>query len=101
MLKKYWDNLTVNIQSTNDSNGTYNLSNNSNGIGGLIGYLNCRKMSIYKVEVTKSHIGVNEDVYAKTNVGGLIGFSSSNGAWCEATKNNSLGFYANFLKCHM
>ncbi|MBQ4521472.1 MAG: hypothetical protein IJA10_00760 [Lachnospiraceae bacterium] len=93
----YLDNVIVNNQSTNDSNGTYNLSSNSNGIGGLVGYLNCRKMSLFGVEVKNSYIGVCDGVYAKTNVGGLIGFSSSNGAWYSKTGVNSVGFYANFL----
>ena len=96
--------VSINIQSTNysESDKLNNVESNSNGIGGLIGYLNCRKMEIKDVLVKDSFIGCYEEEttedatnkYAKTNVGGLIGISKANGEW----GGNNLSFYTNFLE---
>lgn len=106
MKNVYVSSLTINNRSSNvDSKDStkYNIQGNTGGIGGLIGYLSCRKMSIKRVQVTDSKIGYNnmgtddttDDQYALTHVGGLIGISSSNGEY-ENKKEKS--FYTNMLQ---
>lgn len=95
-------NQSDNTYTNTYGNEAYTLNGRTGGIGGLIGYLNCRKMVIENIQVKGATIGFNDfgdedninDQYARTHVGGLIGLSSSNGEY----STSGISFYTNMLK---
>ena len=95
-------NQSDNTYTNTYGNESYTLNGRTGGIGGLIGYLNCRKMVIENIQVKGATIGFNDfddedntnDQFARTHVGGLIGLSSSNGEY----STSGMSFYTNMLK---